>query len=67
MNLKHLIELKIDNLQLNIEILKDLYESKIFCNLITLKIVNCLFSNEEDQPNFIPLNERNLKLENLEL
>jgi hypothetical protein len=56
-----------DSLKLNLEILKDLYESKIFCNLKTLKIVSCIFSNEGDDTNFIGLNERNLKLENLEL
>ncbi len=37
-----------DDLQLNIEILKDLYESKIFCNLITLKIAYCLFLNDDE-------------------
>ena len=38
-----------DDLQLNIEILKDLYESKIFCNLITLKIASCYFLNEDEE------------------
>ncbi len=39
----HLIELKMEKLGLNIDNFKDLYVSNIFCNLITFKIVNCIF------------------------
>jgi hypothetical protein len=43
--LNNLIELKMDNLELY-EIWNDLYESKVFCNLITFKMINCIFPDE---------------------
>ena len=55
-----------DNLELY-EIWNDLYESKVFCNLITFKMINCIFPDEVSDPDFKHLNQRNLKLENLEL
>ncbi len=66
LTLNNLIDLKMDNLELY-EIWNDLYESKVFCNLITFKMINCIFPDEVSDPDFKHLNQRNLKLENLEL